>query len=150
MTDRVVEVRLLAPRPNLLALLAQPEFGILRNGMGTGPFKLAPEPGPAGQLRLVRDVLAPDEDVSRREEVFLDGAAAEAAIRAFAASKSDLVLGGTFADLPSPNASGCRATAFASIRRWDCSGWSRSAPAGRSTSPRFGGCCRRASTATPS
>lgn len=100
MTDRVIEVRLRAPRPNLLALLAQPEFGILRDGMGTGPFRLAPQPGPAGQLHLVRDVLAADEDVARRDEVLLDGAAAEAAIGAFAAAKADLVLGGTFADLP--------------------------------------------------
>src|SRR5215210_5615687 len=42
MTDRVIEIRLLAPRPNLLALLAQPEFGILRGGHGSGPFRYAP------------------------------------------------------------------------------------------------------------
>jgi peptide/nickel transport system substrate-binding protein len=100
MTDRVVEVRLHAPRPNLLALLAQPEFAIVRNGMGSGPYKLAPEPGPGGQLRLVREVLAPDEEVARREEVLLDGVAAQAAISSFAAAKADLVLGGTFTDLP--------------------------------------------------
>jgi oligopeptide transport system substrate-binding protein len=100
MTDRVIEVRLRAPRPNLLALLAQPELGIMRNGMATGPFKLAPEHGPVGQLRLVRDVLAPDEEVARREEVFLDGTAVDSAIAAFAAAKADLVLGGTFVDLP--------------------------------------------------
>ena len=100
MTDRVIEVRLHAPRPNLLALLAQPEFGILRNGMGTGPYKLAPEPGPSGQLRLVREVLAPDEEVNRREEVLLDGSAAQAAIASFAAARTGLVLGGTVTDLP--------------------------------------------------
>jgi peptide/nickel transport system substrate-binding protein len=99
MTDRVIEVRLHAPRPNLLALLAQPELAIIREGMGTGPFKLMPEPGPAGQLKLMREVLASDEEVSRREEVFLDGSEAQAAVRSFAASKADLVLGGTFADL---------------------------------------------------
>jgi peptide/nickel transport system substrate-binding protein len=38
MTDRVIEIRLMAPRPNLLPLLAQPEFAILRGGQGTGPF----------------------------------------------------------------------------------------------------------------
>src|SRR5205085_12425955 len=86
--------------PNLLALLAQPEFGILRNGMGTGPYKIAPEPGPNGQLRLVREVLAPDEEVNRREEVLLDGSAAQAAIASFAGAKTDLVLGGTLTDLP--------------------------------------------------
>ena len=40
MTDRVIEIRLIAPRPNLLPLLAQPEFAILRAGQGTGPFRL--------------------------------------------------------------------------------------------------------------
>ena len=44
--------------------------------------------------------LAPDEEVNRREEVLLDGAAAQAAIGSFAAAKTDLVLGGTFTDLP--------------------------------------------------
>ena len=42
MTDRVIEIRLKAPRPNLLALLAQPEFGVVRTGHGTGPFQVAP------------------------------------------------------------------------------------------------------------
>jgi peptide/nickel transport system substrate-binding protein len=48
----------------------------------------------------VREVLAPDEEVARREEVLLDGVAAQAAISSFAAAKADLVLGGTFTDLP--------------------------------------------------
>src|SRR5688572_782078 len=39
MTDRVIEVRLRAPRPNLLQLLAQPEFAIVRDGHGSGPFQ---------------------------------------------------------------------------------------------------------------
>src|SRR5581483_8311432 len=41
MADRVIEIRLLAPRPNLLSLLAQPELAILRGNVGTGPFQLA-------------------------------------------------------------------------------------------------------------
>src|SRR5687768_10135580 len=40
MTDRVIEVRLRAPRPNLLQLLAQPEFAIVRQGHGSGPFQI--------------------------------------------------------------------------------------------------------------
>ena len=100
MTDRVIEIRLKAPRPNLLALLAQPEFGVARNGYGTGPFQVATERGPAGELRLTRETGAPDGEESRREEILLNGAAAQQAVRAFAAGKTDLVLGGTFADLP--------------------------------------------------
>ncbi len=41
MTDRVIEIRLAAPRPYLLQLLAQPEFGIVRASLGTGPFQPA-------------------------------------------------------------------------------------------------------------
>jgi peptide/nickel transport system substrate-binding protein len=99
MTDRVIEIRLIAPRPNLLPLLAQPEMAILRSGRGTGPFNFAPS-GTNGELRLMSEVLSPGEEVTRREEVLLSGAKAEAAVRAFAGGKADLVLGGTFADLP--------------------------------------------------
>lgn len=38
MTGRVIEIRLLAPQPELLRILAQPELGIRRNGSGTGPL----------------------------------------------------------------------------------------------------------------
>ena len=34
MTERVLEIRLIAPRPNLLQLLAQPAMGISRDGQG--------------------------------------------------------------------------------------------------------------------
>jgi peptide/nickel transport system substrate-binding protein len=100
MTDRVIEIRLAAPRPNLLTLLAQPEFGIVRGGTGAGPFRLAPERGPGGELRLTREVVSGEDEQNRRDEVLLAGADAEQAVAAFAAGKSDLVLGGTFADLP--------------------------------------------------
>jgi len=101
MTDRVIEIRLLAPRPNLLAVLAQPEFAILRDGrLGSGPFEPAATRGPHGELRLAREVAGPDEEAARREEVLLSAAAAAEAVRAFAAGVSDLVLGGTITDLP--------------------------------------------------
>jgi peptide/nickel transport system substrate-binding protein len=100
MTDRVIEIRLSAPRPNLLTLLAQPEFGIVRGGTGAGPFRLAPERGPGGELRLTREVLSGEGEQNRRDEVLLAGADAGQAVAAFGAAKSDLVLGGTFADLP--------------------------------------------------
>lgn len=101
MTDRVIEIRLEAPRPNLLALLAQPEFAILRDGrLGTGPFQPTGAAGPHGELHLSREVTAPDNDTSRREEVLLSAAGPAGAVRAFAAGVSDLVLGGTLADLP--------------------------------------------------
>jgi peptide/nickel transport system substrate-binding protein len=98
MTDRVIEIRLIAPRPNLLTLLAQPELAILRASDGTGPFKAATT-GFDGELRLSRDIVLGDEEETVREEVLLSGAASADAISTFASNKADLVLGGTFADL---------------------------------------------------
>lgn len=100
MTDRVIEVRLIAPRPNLLPLLAQPELAVLRNGYGTGPFRYSPTAGAGGELRLVREIGAGDDAVIRREAVLLRGSAAELAVRGFAGGAAQLVLGGTFTDLP--------------------------------------------------
>lgn len=105
MTDRVIEIRLAAPRPNLLALLAQPEFGILRAGAGTGPFTLEREKTgareEAGWLRLTRSYQAGEDDEEQaRESVLLKGASADQAIADFVAGNTDLVVGGTFADLP--------------------------------------------------
>src|SRR5689334_11166129 len=99
MTDRVIEIRLTAPRPNLLSVLAQPEFAILRNGQGTGPFTAAAAGG-EGELRLSRAIVSADEETTEKQELLLSGADAAAAVRGFAAAQSDLVLGGTFADLP--------------------------------------------------
>ena len=98
MTDRVLEIDLIAPRADLLALLAQPQMAILRDGRGTGPFTAAPAEG--GQIRLTREIVSPDDETTSREQVLLSGADAAAAVQAFAAADVDLVLGGTFADLP--------------------------------------------------
>ena len=67
MTDRVIEIQLIAPRPNLLSLLAQPEMSILRDRDGTGPFRargagkqwIANPPNPVGN----------DDEPLTREEV---------------------------------------------------------------------------------
>jgi oligopeptide transport system substrate-binding protein len=100
MTDRVVEIQLRAPRPNLLPLLAQPELAISRGGIGTGPFAVSTERAAYGDLRLVRQELGEDEEQSRREEVLLGSGTVQNALGEFANGKTDLVLGGTFADLP--------------------------------------------------
>jgi peptide/nickel transport system substrate-binding protein len=100
MTDRVLEFRLNAPRPNLLQLLAQPELAVVRNGGGTGPFAVETKRGEDGELRLVREVPEPDGEDSYNEEVWLSGRSAGDAIRAFADGKLDLLLGGSFVDLP--------------------------------------------------
>jgi peptide/nickel transport system substrate-binding protein len=100
MTDRVIEIRLVAPRPNLLSLLAQPEFAILKGTDGTGPFKPVWTGGPGGELRLSRDIPVGEDEEPQHEQVTLSGGDASDAITGFAGGKSDLVLGGTFLDLP--------------------------------------------------
>ncbi len=99
MTDRVIEIRLTAPRPNLLAVLAQPELAVLRDGVGTGPFNAVSNLQAPGSLRLTRQVLSAEDEPAQKEEVLLRGAAAQQAVQAFVAGKTDLVLGGIFADL---------------------------------------------------
>ena len=99
MTDRVIEIRLRQPRPHLLQLLAQPEMGLINEGYGTGPFSIETEKGKAS-LRLTREVATIDEERPEREQLDLGGLPAGKAISAFVAGDIDLVLGGTFADLP--------------------------------------------------
>jgi peptide/nickel transport system substrate-binding protein len=98
MTDRVIEIRLAAPRPNLLPLLAQPEFAVIRSGVGTGPFKIASKRN-EGWRELTRSTQANDDEEAETETILLKGEQAKDAIAGFAAGDSELVLGGTFADL---------------------------------------------------
>jgi peptide/nickel transport system substrate-binding protein len=98
MTDRVLEINLIAPRPDLLSLLAQPQMAILRNGEGTGPFAGASAGG--GQIKLTRTIVSLEDETSSRDELRLGGAPSPVAIQSFVAEDVDLVLGGTFADLP--------------------------------------------------
>jgi len=71
MTDRVIEIRLRAPRPNMLNLLAQPEFAIVREAVGTGPFQVDQKPEKTGTVRLTREIVAADEDTAQKDEVVL-------------------------------------------------------------------------------
>jgi oligopeptide transport system substrate-binding protein len=107
MTERVIEIRLAAPRPNLLQLLAQPEFGLVRASVGTGPFHPAtPEEAAAipagdrkGAMILIHRIRIPDaEDIY--EKVRVSGGEPKALVAVFADGNLDLVLGGTVGDLP--------------------------------------------------
>lgn len=99
MTDRVVEIRLKAARPDLLQLLAQPQMAVVRNGHGTGPFQIDPQQDAPEAISLTRRIQIVD-DKDRIEHVHLRSAAAEQAVAQFQAGKTALVLGGTFANLP--------------------------------------------------
>ena len=105
MTDRVIEIRLRAPRPNFLTLLAQPEFALIREGLGTGPFKVRepnvkPLRGAAHPIDLRRSLPGIDGEESEREDVTLMAMPAAQAIAAFRDERAALVLGGTVGDLP--------------------------------------------------
>ena len=104
MTDRVIEIRLTAPRPNLLELLAQPDLALIREGAGSGPFRLRPNEANVAatpdRVRLTRREPGVDGEPGEREEVYLSTIPAGPAITAFVKGRLDLVLGGTVNDLP--------------------------------------------------
>jgi oligopeptide transport system substrate-binding protein len=102
MTDRVVEIRLRVPRPNLLELLAQPDLGITRRGAGTGPWEIAaggrtvtlvPQRGEA----LLEGEEPVDPAISK---IILRGERAAMAIARFREARGGFVTGGTAADWP--------------------------------------------------
>ncbi|MDO7833987.1 ABC transporter substrate-binding protein [Sphingobium sp. HBC34] len=103
MTGEVIEIRLAAPRPYVLQMLAQPQMAILSRDGGTGPYRrrtqgstlvLTPidrvsgeedgedQPVAAGQIRVIR------------------AERAALAIIRFRERDSALMLGGRFSDLP--------------------------------------------------
>jgi peptide/nickel transport system substrate-binding protein len=102
MTDRVLEIRLKAPRPNLLQLLAQPELALIHDGNGTGPFQIdRGRPGPGGELRLQR-LLSEEEEEEQQstEELLLGAGSATQGVQAFTEGRIALLLGGDFTNLP--------------------------------------------------
>jgi len=101
MTDRVIEIRLSAPRPDLLTILGQPELALLRNGQGAGPFLISrsddeDDPG----MHLSRLTGSEDRGDLTEETIHLSSLKTADAIAAFAKGEAELVLGGTFANLP--------------------------------------------------
>lgn len=109
MTGRVIEVRLNAPMPDFLRLLAQPELGLTRNGSGAGPMVMSR--GDGGNLARLT-ALPPEarglparedwEDVAR--PVAIRSLTAKDAVEAFSRGEVDLVLGGSIIDFPQAEA----------------------------------------------
>lgn len=96
MTDRVVAIELNAPRPHLLQLLAQPEFGLVREGRGSGPFSITRE---GDSILLERALPGVEEEAAGEERVRLAARPAQQAVADFVEGKADLVLGGTSGDI---------------------------------------------------
>ena len=97
MTGKVVEIRLKAPVPNLLELLAQPEFGIVRRSVGSGPMQ-ARKLGVAMQLRL-RGIDDKGASILEDHRLLLRIAKPSLALARFNAGETDVILGGRFQNM---------------------------------------------------
>ena len=102
MTGEVIEIRLAAPRPYVLQMLAQPQMAILSRDGGTGPYRRAMR-GKALVLTPVERATNESGDelpVPTWQTRIVRAERAALAITRFQQGKSALVLGGRFSDLP--------------------------------------------------
>lgn len=106
MTGRVVEIRLKAPMPDFLHLLAQPELGMAMDGQGTGPFSVTRQDGVLSLEAVSPSARGLPESENWQEairDVSLRAMSAADAVRAFEQGEADVVLNGTIIDLPLAN-----------------------------------------------
>jgi peptide/nickel transport system substrate-binding protein len=102
MTGEVIEIRMAAPRPYVLQMLAQPQMALVSRDGGTGPYRRATQ-GKATILTPVdRDTGddSADEPVPPWDMRVLRAERAALAIIRFREGDAALVLGGRFTDLP--------------------------------------------------
>ncbi|WCT74796.1 ABC transporter substrate-binding protein [Sphingomonas naphthae] len=101
-TPEVIEIRLSAPRADMLQLLAAPEMALARRGEGGGPFRLEKRDGPRFRLLLPQTPATPDADAEPPppKVVTVHAEWASKAVARYVAGLGSLVTGGTFADLP--------------------------------------------------
>lgn len=98
MTGKVVEIRLSAPVPNLLELLAQPDFGLIHKSSGSGPM-IAERV--AGNLQLRNRIDESDGTIGLDESrITLSAHTPSRALARFALQQTDLVVQGRFEHLP--------------------------------------------------
>jgi len=104
MTSRIIDIRLKAPRPNMLQLLAAPEMGIHYNGYGTGPYSAVKNAKDLVTLRPLRATDGSDDGVTdaqlRAREIKLRGEGAALAITHYQRAQVQAVLGGSFGTYP--------------------------------------------------
>jgi ABC-type oligopeptide transport system substrate-binding subunit len=98
MTGKVVEIRLKAPMPYFLEMIAQPEFGLIRKGFGSGPMQ-AKKFEQAMRLQL-KGIDEKGDPVLENESVTLRSSKASFALARYAEGDTDLVDGGRFEDFP--------------------------------------------------
>ncbi len=107
MTGKVVEIRLKSPMPYLLEMLAQPEFGLVRKGFGSGPMQ-AERLGEAMQLRL-KGLDEKGDPVLEPQTVTVRSSKASLALARYVEGQSDFVDGGRFEDYILLDAAGINA-----------------------------------------
>lgn len=101
-TPQVVELRLIAPRPNLLDLLAQPDLAIIERKLNTGPLVIAEQTTRHVMLQPLPPADAADalgKDELRRRSIYLRHDRAAIAVARFMAGGADVVLDGNVGTL---------------------------------------------------
>ncbi len=106
-TPEVIEIRLSAPRPDLLALLAGPDFALTKKSGGTGPLLMVGKPGRMVILRPAEATAGPERDGEEADapdprRIHLRGERAALAVARYADGGATLVTGGTFVDIMLP------------------------------------------------
>jgi hypothetical protein len=134
MTDRVIEIRLSAPRPNLLQLLAQPEFGLVRASVGTSRDR--------STTRSCSSPTAFGSPMPRIRWKWFRSAAATPNrwLPILPREISTWCSAGPSATFPTPCAPRCRAARFVSIPLRACSGYCRPGAAKSWRTRMFEGC----------
>jgi ABC-type transport system substrate-binding protein len=108
MAGRVIEIRLTRQKPDMLHLLAQPELGLLRRGLGAGPMELDRE----GRLAELTPITPEKRGLpqekgwdDRVRKLHLRALPGQTAIDQFNSGEAEVVLGGRFEDFPRLDAS---------------------------------------------
>lgn len=99
MTDDVLEISLNTPSTSFLHVLAQPEMAILRNNLGSGPYRGTLKPDRSILLRLPKSKDPQARERDETDEIILRGERAALAVARFKAGLADLTIGGTAGNL---------------------------------------------------
>lgn len=103
MAGRVIEIRLSAPSPDFLLLLAQPELGLRQGVEGMGPLQINVEKRGVSLSAVPpadRGLPQMEDWPSNYRDLAVSAMTAQEATQAFANADVDVVLGGRFASLP--------------------------------------------------
>ena len=103
MTGEVIEIRMAAPRPFVLQMLAQPQMAVLSRDGGTGPYRRRAQGGALFLTPIDRssgDDGGEDQPIPPWQTRVLRAERAALAIIRFRERDAALVLGGRFSDLP--------------------------------------------------